>query len=140
MKNIGKTFVILLFLIICSCQAQQLVQSSNDAHKLKEKQQQFINRPLKEVLKEIQPKIKTAFGNNEEGHSFFSFFFLSPEESKRNVVGRKHSNIYVYVKEPIDWNFENRPKGKEYNWTKEDVEKYGNLTVIRIKVIESIED
>jgi len=117
-----------------------MVQTPNDAYKLKANQQQFINKPLKEVLKEIQPEIKTAFGNNEEGHSFFSFFFLSPEESHRKVIGRKHVSLYVYVKPPIDWNFDTRPKGKEYEWTNEDVERYGNLTVTRIKVIERIED
>lgn len=41
----------------------------------------------------------------------------------------------VYVKEPLNWNFDKRPKGKGYLWSKNDVEKYGNLTVIRIKVI-----
>ena len=41
----------------------------------------------------------------------------------------------MYVREPLKWNFDDREKGKEYEWTKEDVEKYGNLTVIRIKVI-----
>ena len=139
MKNIFKTFAILLFLINYGCNAQ-MVQTPADANKLKVNQQQFINKPLKEVLKEIKPQIKTAFGNNEEGHSFFSFFFLSPEESKHKVVGRKHVNIYVYVKTPIDWNFDNRPKGTEYNCTKEDDEKYGNLIVTRIRVIESVED
>ena len=48
--------------------------------------------------------------------------------------------MYVYLKENIDWDFEKRPKGKEYIWTKIDEEKYGNLTVIHIKVIERIED
>jgi hypothetical protein len=43
--------------------------------------------------------------------------------------------LYVYVKEPVEWDFDKRAKGKEFLWTKEDVEKYGNLTVIRIKVI-----
>ncbi|WP_316635446.1 hypothetical protein [uncultured Flavobacterium sp.] len=140
MKHIFKTLAMLLFLISYGCQAQQMVQTTDDAYKLKVNQQQFINKPLKEVLKEIKPEIKTAFGNNEEGHSFFSFFFLSPEESKHKVIGRKHANIYIYVKEPIDWNFDKRSKGKEYNWTKEDVEKYGNLIVTRIRVIESVEN
>jgi hypothetical protein len=39
------------------------------------------------------------------------------------------------VREPIDWQWEKRPKGKERDWTKEDVKKYGNLIVTRIKVI-----
>ena len=44
-------------------------------------------------------------------------------------------SLYVYVKEPIDWKWEKRPKGNELIWTKEDAEKYGNLAVVRIKVI-----
>lgn len=43
--------------------------------------------------------------------------------------------LVIYVKEPLDWKWEKRPKGNELVWTKEDAEKYGNLTVVRIKVI-----
>ena len=53
----------------------------------------------------------------------------------RKSIDDKILGLYVYVKEPLDWNFDKRPKGEEYQWTKEDVKKYGNLTVIRIKVI-----
>ncbi|MCD0476175.1 hypothetical protein LPB87_17415 [Flavobacterium sp. EDS] len=53
------------------------------------------------------------------------------EGSKEDAV-----SLFVYVKTPIDWKYEERPKGKELMWTKEDVEKYGNLTVVAIKVIE----
>lgn len=140
MKNIFKTFaILLLFVLNYSCQAQQMVQTPDDADKLKLNEQQFINKPLKILLKEIKPEIKSGFATNDEGHYFFSFFFLSPEESSREVIGRKHSNIYIYVKEPIDWDFYKRPKGKEHIWTKEDVEKYGDLIVTRIRVIKSVE-
>ena len=44
-------------------------------------------------------------------------------------------SLYIYVKERIDWVWEKRPKGKERDWTKEDAKKYGDLIVVRIKVI-----
>jgi hypothetical protein len=139
MKNIVKTFAILFLSVTYSCNAQQLVETPNDAYKLKINEQQFINKTLNNLLKEIKPEIKFAYATTEYP-SFFSFRFISSEEQKQHKIGRKLIGLYVYVKEPLDWKFEQRPKGKEYQWTKEDLEKYGNLTVIRIKVIERIED
>lgn len=138
MKNVFKIFTIFLLLLNYSCTAQQMVQTPDDAYKLKSNEQQFINKPLKNLLKEVKPEIKTGFG--EDYPSFFTFKFFSPEEINREVIGRKHISFYVYVKEIIDWNPNRRPKGKEYIWTKEDLLKYGDLTVIRIKVIERTED
>jgi hypothetical protein len=140
MKTIIRIFAIVLITITTSCIAQQMVQTTADLYKLKTNEQQFANKPLKYLLNEVKPEIKIGVGNNEEGHQFFSYRFLSLDEIKQKVVGRKLVSLYVYVKEPIEWNFNNRPKGKEHLWTKEDAEKYGNLTVVRIKVIERIED
>ncbi|AYN05057.1 hypothetical protein [Flavobacterium sp. 140616W15] len=143
MKNTIKTFTILFLLINTNCKAQQMVQTPNDVIKLKINEQQFINKPLKNLLKEIKPEIKTAFGTlNPLGTpSYFSFMFLSPQELKQHVKGRKHINLFVYVKEPVDeWNLGKRSKEIEFQWRKEDLEKYGNFTVVRIKVIERIED
>ena len=134
MKNILKILAILFLLINYSCKAQQMVQTPNDAHKLKTNEQQFINKPLKDLLKEIKPEIKTAYGTLGDP-SYFSFRFIDSEEIKRRPIENNSLGLYIYVKEPIDWDFAKRPTGKEYFWTKEDVEKYGNLTVIRIKVI-----
>lgn len=139
MKNTLKTFILLLLLTNYSCKAQQLVQTTNDIYKLKTNEQQFLNKPLINLLKEIKPEIKTAFGTNDSP-SFFTFKFLSPAEINQKVIGRKHISFYVYVKEPIEWNVDKRAKGKEYLWTPEDTDKYGNLTVVRIKVIERIEN
>lgn len=134
MKKIFKTLAILFLLVNNSCKAQQMVQTPNDAHKLKTNEQQFINKPLKTLLKEIKPEIKTAFGTLSNP-SYFSFRFIDSEEIKRRPLENNSLGLYIYVKEPIDWDFDKRAKDKEYLWTKEDVEKYGNLTVIRIKVI-----
>ena len=51
------------FLILfssCSCVSQQLVETVNDAKKILEHKEQFKNKPLKELLKEIKPPIKRA--------------------------------------------------------------------------------
>jgi hypothetical protein len=136
MKNILRTFALLFILINNSCKAQQMVQTTNDVYQLKTNEQQLINKPLKNLLKEIKSEIKTAGASNEEGHQFFSFRFRTLEQHKKNEGSYEDRvSLYVYVKEPIDWKWEKRPKGKELVWTKEDAEKYGNLTVIRIKVI-----
>ena len=132
MKNVLHILVSLVFLINYSCKAQQLVQTTADVPKLKTNEQQFINKPLKDLLKEIKPEIKMAFGNIGDP-CFFTFRFIDIEETKR-LRSENALFLYVYVKEPLDWYFEKREKGKEYQWTKEDVEKYGNLTVIRIKI------
>jgi hypothetical protein len=136
MKNILRIFALLFILSNNCCKAQEIVQTTTDAYKLKINEQQFINKPLKNLLKEIKPEIKTAGASNEEGHQFFSFRFRTLEQHKKNEGSYEDRvSVYVYVKEPIDWKWEKRPKGKELVWTKEDAEKYGNLTVIRIKVI-----
>ncbi len=134
MKNTFKTLAILFLLVYSSCKAQQMVQTPNDAHKLKINEQQFLNKPLKYLLNEIKPEIKTAFGTLDFP-SYFSFRFIDSEEIKRRSLENNSLGLYVYVKEPIEWDFDKRTKGKEFLWTKEDVEKYGNLTVIRIRVI-----
>ena len=64
------------------------------------------------------------------------FKFITYEQQRTNKGNwEDRVSLYVYVKEPIDWKWEKRPKGNELLWTKEDAEKYGNLTVVRIKVI-----
>ncbi|MCD0476177.1 hypothetical protein LPB87_17425 [Flavobacterium sp. EDS] len=143
MKNTIKIFAILFLLLSYSCKAQQLVQAPQDLYTIKAKEQLFLNKPLKNLLKEIKPEIKTAFGTLSPlgTPSYFSFMFLSPQELKQHVKGRKHINLFVYVKEPVDeWNLGKRSKEIEFQWRKEDLEKYGNFTVVRIKVIERIED
>lgn len=143
MKNILQTFVLIFLFMNISCKAQQMVQTPNDVYKLRENEQQFINKPLKNLLKEIKPEIKMAAGTlSDHGDpSLFSFWFESLAETSKIVKGKKHISLYVYVKEPVEeWTHETRPKDIEFKWRKEDVEKYGNFTVTRIKVIEYIDD
>ncbi|MGN7811716.1 hypothetical protein [Flavobacterium sp. 22076] len=135
MKNIFKITPLLLILLIIntSCKAQQMVQTPNDVNKLQENEQQFINKPLKNLLKEIKPEIK-LFRAEIDQHSYFSFYFISHNELLRLPTDSIPLGFYVYIKESIDWDFAKRPKETQYVWTKEDLEKYGNLTVTRIKI------
>jgi hypothetical protein len=134
MKNYIKIFAILVLFISSSCKAQQMAQTITDVYKLKSNEQQFINKPLKYLLDEIKPEIKMVMATRDYP-DYFIFKFIPVEELNLLPLGSNKTSLIVYIKEPIDWNFDNRTKGSEYSWTKEDVNKYGNLTVIRIKVI-----
>lgn len=134
MKNSLKLLAILTLWINLSCKGQQMVQTTKDVNKLKINEQQFINKPLKYLLKELKPQIKSANAINDNPY-FFNFRFRTPEQQIKNEGSQEDRvSLYVYVKEPIDWVWEQRPKGNELIWTKEDAEKYGNLIVVRIKV------
>jgi hypothetical protein len=135
MKNVIRILVILLVTITTSCKAQQMVQTTADVYKLQLNEQQFINKPLKILLKEIKPQIKTADATNDNPY-YFSFKFRTLEQRRNNEGSIQDKvSLYVYVNNPIDWKYEQRPKGRELDWTSSEIEKYGDLTVIRIKVI-----
>lgn len=134
MKTILKIFGLILLLINVNCKAQQIVQTPKDIYKLKEKEQQFLNEPLKNLLKEIKPEIKMAYGSLDNP-CYFSFRFISAEEIKRVSANSDILGLYVYVKEVVDeWGLSKRPKEIEFIWRKEDLKKYANFTIIRIKV------
>lgn len=134
MKNTLKFFALLFILINSSCKPQ-MVRTTKDAYLLKTNEQQFINKPLKNLLKEIKPEIKTGYASNDNPF-FFRFKFITHDQQKKKEGSWEDQvSLYVYVKDPIDWKWEKRPKTIGLSWTKEDAEKYGNLTVIRIKVI-----
>lgn len=135
MKNTFRIFALLFLLTNYSCKSQQLVQIPIDAHKLKQNEQQYFNKPLSNLLKEIKPEIKMADGTLD-ATDYFTFKFVTYDEYKKGVEeGKKYTSIYVYVKERINWKRENRPKDKEFVWTKEDAEKYDNYTVVWMRVI-----
>ncbi|RUT69587.1 hypothetical protein D0817_15555 [Flavobacterium cupreum] len=141
MKIILKTFIILFVFANISCKAQQMVQTTKDVYLLKINEQQFIDKPLKNLLKEIKPEIKTADATNENNPYYFSFKFRTLEQRRKNMGSKEDRvSLYVYVRTPIDWKYEERPKGQELRWAKEEVEKYGDLIVVRIKVIQPVEE
>ncbi|MFH7016861.1 hypothetical protein [Flavobacterium sp. FlaQc-47] len=132
-----KTIKILLAILFFFAQigySQQLVQNLNDMYRLKEYEAIFVNKPLKDLIKEIKPEIKIAFPYSHDPS--FDFRFVTHEQlRKRQGTIAENVALFVDVKETIDWNWETRPKGKEPVWTKEDAEKYGNLIVTRINLV-----
>ena len=136
MKKTLKIIVALLFMTTYSCKAQQMVQTTADVQKLKTNEQQFINKPLKYLLKELKPEIKTAWVTNEEGYSYFSFRFITLEKQRKGLESREDKvSLHVYVKEQIvDLDFEKRLKEKDNTLTNEFIQKHENLIVQRIKV------
>jgi len=133
MKNTLKFTTILFLLLNYNIYAQQMVQNTRDVYRLKEYEAIFINKPLKDLLKEIKPEIKTVFVDE----NYFCFYFITREQLKKNEGSVDDSVVlFVDVKEYIDWQWGTRPKGKETIWSKEDADKYGNLIVTRIGVID----
>lgn len=133
MKNILKFAIILFFSFNCSSNAQ-MIQNTREIYRLKDNEQQFINKPLKDLLKEIKPEIKTVFVMND--NNFFYFKFLPLAQLKKNEgTLEDRVSLFVYIKGSFEWNWEKRPKGSETIWTKEDFEKYGNLIVRKIGVV-----
>jgi hypothetical protein len=131
----------LAFFLACSmcCSAQQLVQNPLDIYKLCQKEDEFIGKPLSELLKELKPFIKVVFaeGGWAEKAPGFTFFFLSKKEfDSCRITSSQPLRLRVYLKEFFVWNRDARNKTiEEYlGWTKQDEEKFGHLTIGAIRV------
>jgi hypothetical protein len=64
---------------------------------------------------------------------------LSDLKAKRQLDSLKTKGItpvtiVVYVKEAFEWEIGQRPKGRETNWTANDVNKFGHLTITGLRV------
>lgn len=125
-----------------SCQAQYLMHNQQEAYKIQENEKRFINKSLDSLLSAIKPPIKMAraeMTTNSPASGYFVFTFSSFSDSEKKRRTDKEYNpakIVVYIKEPFKWD----PKigntaDEKLSWTKEDREKYGSLTVIRIWVL-----
>lgn len=140
MKSTIKILFAVCFLLQTNSYGQQMVQNLNDLNKLKENKQLFINRPLKNLLREIKPEIKTASVINEAYTFTFCFRFTSIEQQKKNIgTNSDRTSLIVYVSEPIPWFWIVRPKGNEIIWTREDYKMYADLTVINIDVLSTFD-
>lgn len=116
--------------------AQQLMSTVYDAQKLKDNDSLFLDRPLRTLLKEIGPEIVAVFTDSRRAHKALSviiFKFTTREESERyKLAGKRSLSILVFVKENFDWD---KPPGKMTEWTKEDAERLGHLTIMRIGIV-----
>jgi len=133
MKQIFKFLVLPLLIGTISCRAQ-MVQTTNDLNKLIINKNQFIGKPLSDLLQQIKPPIKRAmvFPGSIETNSYF--YFVSDSDFHKYWQEEKKTppHIRVMVKE---YNFNwDKPKEHWNDWTKEDEKEYGNLTVVDIRV------
>lgn len=130
---------LLTICVLTSCFSQQLVKKQADARLIIEQKERFINKPLKDLLKEIKPELQFAYGRNAEDHgrpAFFRFMFVTKREN--DSIRLKELIpivIYVYVKEKIDWDEPaERKKDILFTWTDDDFQKYKNYTVIDLSI------
>ncbi len=133
--------VILIFLLTVSicCYAQQMVQTPKDLFIVCQKDEQFIGKPLKTLFMEIKPPIKLvlAEGGWVERAPRFTFFLTSKQVYDKYRRDDKFPiRITVFLKETFEWTWEGRNRTREHylDWTKEDEEKYRNLTISAIRV------
>lgn len=123
--------------ITTSCYAQKLVQTKADVKKLQTYEKQFIGKPLKALLKEIEPRIETAIArsSNSSQASFFNFYFTPKNEYDRLRKQNKFPlTIKVYIKGNFIWDKKGKTKEEWLKWTKEDELKFGDLIVESIRV------
>ncbi|KIA99189.1 hypothetical protein OA93_06040 [Flavobacterium sp. KMS] len=141
MKNILKIFVIVCFLLQNNSYAQQFISSTSQVYRLEQNEELFINKPLKDLLKEIKPEIKTAVVFNSENSFVFVFSFATLEQQRKNEGAiEDRVSLIVQVKEFIPWNWDERTKGTELNWTTNDANKFADYIVVRIGVVPETED
>lgn len=136
MKNNLKIFAVLYFILQPNIYSQQLVQTINDVYKLKDNEHLFINKPLKVLLKEIKPEIKTGTVINTD-YTFalcFRFTTIAQQKNKKGEILDRVS-IIVYVNEFIPWQWAQRPKGNQILWTSNDEREYSDLIVIHLDVV-----
>jgi len=142
MKQIIRLSVVVIFsMASLLCRAQQLVQTTDDLNKLIANKDQFIGKPLSNLLAQIKPPIKRINALCGEGvsSSFIFLSFMSDSEyvSCKNKTGKVPTRTTITIQvaeEHFDWNPAKRAKGHLHDWTKEDAEKLGNLTVVDIRV------
>jgi hypothetical protein len=135
-----KTTVFSFFVVftIC-CPAQQMVQLPKDILTVCQKDDQFIGKPLKVLFNEIKPRIILVLfeEGGDERTSHFTFFFTTKEVfNKYRQQNQFPLRITIVFKEPFKWTWEGRNRSKDHylDWTKEDEEKYGHLTITSIWV------
>jgi hypothetical protein len=142
-----KKHLLISLLSICtlsSCFSQQLIKKQSDLRLLIDQRERFINKPLKDLLKEIKPPIKYAFGTDAKDHgipAYFRFKFVTSQQTDSlRKRGLEPIEINVYVKEKdIDWySRTKRTKETGLTWTADDLRNYGDFTVINIWVQDGV--
>ena len=140
MKQLFNIFFAAFLLAITSCNTQRLVLKVNDAKKLEANKDNFIGKPLKNVLSQIKPKIKFVFGNpeNKSGHitggTYLAFYFVDKEEMKKRFNNEPTHITIQFQLEPTN-NRRPLPEGGIKEWTKKETKEYGDMIIFRIFVL-----
>lgn len=96
-------------------------------------------RPLKILLDEIKPEVKmmtaSRYGNNGTGYIIFRFVDNDTYQ-KLWAENKFPTTIVVYFKERFDWDARVR-SNMGFKWLKSDVGKYGDLTVVGLRITQS---
>lgn len=138
-----KKFALMIFaglvLTSMSCHCQTVMRTLSDASKLKSEQQVYIGKSLAYLLKDIKVPIRTVLANQRrdttEAPGHFYFRFDDPERlDSIQVSGGYAVGIMVYIKEPFLFDYRSRFKSKNLAWTSEDTQRYGHLTIERLRV------
>lgn len=86
------------------------MRSVADAKKIKAKEQNYIDRPLSLLLKDIGPAITSVLASPSNdnkvrlGSLTFRFQDTATMQEIRNR-GKQPISITVFLKEPFEWNF-----------------------------------
>lgn len=142
MKQLFKLNLLIFLLSATSCHAQKLVQKTSDAKKLEINQKQFIGKPLKVLLAQIAPQIKFVYGNPDNtwggatGGTYLKFHFVNHEEYGKKLNKNKNATGII-VNFQLEPNNTRKPLPKEglKEWTDEDTKKYGDMIIMKIRVI-----
>ncbi len=136
MKQLFKLLSIIFLISTASCHAQKMMQTLSDAKKLEINKDKFIGKPLKVLLDQIGPKIKSAIGdpddNSKTQTKIISFYFVDKKEFfSRDRKGEKPTSISVILEPAKE---KKLPLSGEKPWTEEQVKEYGNMIIIRLSV------
>lgn len=132
-------FISLLLLITISCKAQ-LVHTIYDLKNLEINKNEFIGKPLKDLLQQIKPEIKRVrvIPGSSESLSTIYLSLLS-DSGFHNIyskTGKRPAEVCIRLKEHNFkwWNPSNRPQNHRFDWTKNDEKEFGKLTVEDIRI------
>lgn len=136
MKILFKILLLSFMLITATSCKAQMVQTVNDAKKLEINQDEFVGKPLSNLLRQIKPKIKRALILPEVGaNSYIVFNFLDNSGyNKYKANGKTPLTIRLYIQGPFKSYALDKPIENRYDWTKDDERKYKDLIITGIKV------
>jgi hypothetical protein len=131
-----------LVLITNTGYTQKMVLTPSDAPKLVENKGTFIDKPLKNLLSQINPKINYVSGNPERytNASYLTFYFVTKEDGVKVIrnTGKYPMGIYVTFQYEENNNHQPLPQGGILEWTSKDTEEYGDMIIMDIRIVGDI--